>query len=162
MAARSPHRNAQHLHRALAGTTVEMLSAQRRERGQWAQLEAADQIQVVQVKFAGNVNQKPVLVDFTVNFELAFLMKVGPGQTKLGQDRPHFNVGVEIQHPVPIHIEAQVRDWVEDGSQFITGAKCRAQAWIPAATRRYNFSALIHMSFFGLCAPTEDHTARGD
>lgn len=150
------HRDMTRVRRAVKGATIGVMEGHRARRKQHAELAASDLLQVAQVRIEGSCGATPVTVDFKVVWELPFLMRVAPTRTNFRQDRPHFNVGVEMLSNAPVMIDGQVRDWVIGDDEFVTAAKCRVLAFVPGATRKHRFSALVHMTFFGYGAPVED------
>lgn len=151
------HRDAAALGRVMGGMTVRLLRDQRDREDQLALISPGDFVQQVQVRANGSVGADPIMQEPTVKFPMPFMMRVDPTRTSgIPTEAPHFSYGVELLTAGFVVITAQVRSWVADESNFVTGAKVRIGAWSPGGARRTAFNALVHLSFMGFASPVED------
>lgn len=139
----------------LEGVTVDLQDDAAAQRSEQDQIGASHVVQHVQIPISGYIGVSPLVTTVEVDFPYPFLMKVGPRQSKALAE-PHFNVGIVMKSEAHASIDVQVRDWIEDDSRFITGAKMKVRAWVPGAPRRVKFAATAHLSFFGYAGPREN------
>ena len=150
------HHEEAKLQRSLVNITADTIEAKQRREDELGPLRAGDLVQVVQVKIGGDAAQTPVWIEKKVRWPNPFLMRVAPSAGNLGQDGPHFNSGFTLETAEPVILHAQIRDWVETDSRFVTGAVVRFGAYAPDATTPRKFAATVHMTFYGYGAPQED------
>lgn len=112
--------------------------------------------QQLQVPLSGEVGSTPVWTTFSVYWPHPFLMRVAPSRQAGSIKQPHFASGIELKSDARVIIEVQVMDWIENDSAFLKGAKMRAMAWAPGAGMNVRYSALLHMTFSGYAAPSDD------
>jgi hypothetical protein len=146
------------LGRALGRMTVDAVADQRRHDRLISEVSAFDMTQQIQLRIKGKIARTPVTHEVEVTFPYPFLMKVAQAQTEGPVGRPHFASGVEMDSDHHINVEAHVRRWVENDSQFITGATIRVMSVAPYAEKLTPYSAIIHLSFSGYASPTEVDT----
>jgi hypothetical protein len=154
----SDHRQAQRLMRSLARVTFEMAADRQRHEDAVALVAGGDMAQYVHVNVDGKVGREAVYLQQEIEFPYPFLMRVARTQTEGPQDSPHFSTGVEVKTDGHVMLDAQIRRWIEDDSQFITGAVVRIAVWSPDAPKLTTYSAIVHLTFFGFAAPVEDDT----
>lgn len=121
-------------------------------------LRAGRFMQNIQIPVNGKASSHAVSTEMRVSFMHPFLGTVG-GSRNDGLKRPHFNYGVEMLTASHVIIQAQVRSFVENETQFMVGAMIRVLAWLPNATKQHAFSAVLHLSFTGYAGPSEDDSA---
>jgi hypothetical protein len=98
-----------------------------------------------------------VVATADVTFPLPFLNRVAPNQHN-NTPNPTFAAGIEIVTGGLVILQAQLQSWTEDESSFVTGAKMKFISYSPNAPRLRRYSAIVHLTFFGYAAPTEDDT----
>lgn len=152
----SGHRDIERLRRSINALTIGVVQAQRTRERELGPLSAGDIVQQVQVPVSGRVGRTPVQDDFEVQWEHPFLTRVAKGQSTMSFDNPTFATGIELKSADPVMLNVHLTDWVEDDSSFIVGAKVRLSAWSPNAPKLSRFSGIVHLTFFGYAAPTEE------
>lgn len=117
-------------------------------------------IQAVQVPLQGRVAEKPQRVEVPVTWPYPFVY--APAQTDSNLELPHFAPGVELLSPSPVIIIAQLHAWTRNEEEWTNGATIGVTAWIPGAKKKHTFSAMLHLTFTGYGAPTEDEDDEAD
>lgn len=158
MANKSQHRARREITNALSTMTVDAVEAKEARQKALRPMASGDTAQIFQVPVNGKVGKKISHVDFRVTFADPFIMQVGPTQTDMLYDWPQFTSGIQMQSKRPILMDVQVLEYGTDNAQFVTSAKCRLFAWSPEARRKFDFHAMVHLTFIGFSAPQEDET----
>lgn len=146
------------LARGLARATIEATEADANHKAELAPLRGGQMLQHVQCPVQGRVGNRPVWQELAVTWPHPFLMAVSNGKSDTQLKVPQIATGVQLLTNEHIIIDVQIRDWAYDDSNFIVGATARVSAWSPLAGKKHDFSAIIHLSFFGYGSPKEEDT----
>lgn len=122
-------------------------------------LQGMDMTQQVQIPVSGLAWREPVWTKISVAWPYPFLNRIDRKRTDSDLQNPHFAYGCELQSDANVIVMAQVRDWTEDADTgWVVGAEVRICAWCPQARKKHAWSGVVHMSFTGYGAPSEDET----
>lgn len=148
-------RDTHSLTRGLEELTIGVHRSVRKNERQETQLGGGTFMQYMTVDVNGLVDSMLQVTDVPVDWEVPFLNRVDPRNAK-GRVDPHFTSGVEILTDSYVSITAQVRSWLENEQGWVMGANMRILAHAPGAARGQKFRAVIHLTFTGYAAPSED------
>lgn len=148
------------LARSLNALTVGVVKAREAREEQLAPLRLGNIIQALQVPLSGKVAEKPQRIEIPVSWPYPFVY--APAQTDSNLELPHFAPGIELLSPSPVIIIAQLHGWTRNDEEWTTGATVGVTAWIPGAKKKQEFTALLHLTFTGYGAPSEDEDDEGD
>lgn len=146
------------LGRSLAALTLGAAQAQAERETALATLDASDMSQVVQLQANGKAGVTPIWIERQVALPYPFVHQIDPTRADSGLSTPHFATGIELLTDGHVLIDAQVRAWIHDERDWITAAKVRVSAWAPQAAKPVTFSAVVHLTFSGYAAPSEDES----
>lgn len=146
----------QALSSGLAELTSGLLEGQASvQDGQYA-IAAAELIQRIQVPVTGVASRSMIYTEIDVGWAYPIINLLAGSQHESNQETPHFNSGVELLTDEHVIFDAQVRSWMQDDSDFYTGARVRLCAWAPDTLKTTKYSAVLHLTFFGYAAAAED------
>lgn len=144
------------LQRSLAALTIGTVKAREERSAMLDPISGGNMIQYRQVPVAGRVMKRPVSAEVNVDFDYPFA--IATARTDSDQERPTYNVSVELLSTGPVIILPQLVRWIDADDGWTEGAVVRVTAWIPEANKKHDFSAILHLSFSGYGVPTEDET----
>lgn len=148
-------RDTHRLSRSLEELTIGVHRSVRKNEAQESQLGGGTFMQYMTVDVTGQVGSSLTVIDVPVDWEVPFLNRVDPRNAK-GRINPHFASGVEILTDSYVSITCQVRSWLENEQGWVMGANMRVLAHSPGAARGQKFRAVLHLTFTGYAAPSED------
>lgn len=118
---------------------------------------AAEMDQYVHYRLRGSIGRDPAWHDIDLVFPYPFLSEVDPNATDTTLRVPHFvQPGVEWKNGPDIVVNAILRAWVRDEYGLFTGATMRLAVSAPRAGKVDPIEAVLHFTFSGYAAPTED------
>lgn len=147
------HRGQAKLVRSLQAMTWGQIVAQENRNRQASAVEGGEMTQHVTVEISGKAGPKISRTELTVAFEHGFATRFEQGDTEVLD--PVFAPGVVMHTDANVFVQPQVRDWVEDDSGFIVGARIRILHYAPGVFELTGFRASVHLQFAGWVTPME-------
>lgn len=152
----SVHRAQQALARGLHALSTEAIAGRESVEVDDYPLASSEMIQRIHIPVEGAVGRSVVYTTLDVDWPYPIINQAAANQHESDQDQPHINSGVELLTDGPVMLDVQVRSWQQDERGFYTGATLRFSAWSPEAIKVTKYSAVIHLSFMGYAAASED------
>lgn len=152
----SQHRDMARLRRSISALTIGVVQSQRVRERELGPISGGDMGQQVQFPVNGRVGRTPVMEELDVQWPHPFMTRVSTARSNMAFENPTLAIGIELQSEDAVLLQAQVKDWIEDDSSFLVGAKVRIIAWCPSAPKLTTFSGIVHLSFFGYAVPSDD------
>lgn len=121
-------------------------------------LASTEMIQRIHVPVTGVAGRATVYSEIDVEWPYPIINLMAAGEHESDQQTPHFATGVELQTDEHVFLDAHIRAWAQDDRDFYIGATVRLIAWAPEALKAVRFSAVLHLSFMGYAAASEDDT----
>lgn len=140
----------------MAAITIGVVQGNEAAQAEALPLSAGDLMQQMHVVLAGRIGKRPVWTERDVTFPYPFLMRVAQSQVDSALMVPTFVPGVEMVTDDDAIVFAKVKKWTIQESEWITGATLKVCSWIPDAPKRVMFNAVLHATFIGYGAPSED------
>jgi hypothetical protein len=147
------HRERAKVLRSLQAMTWGQIVADKQRERDATQLEGGEMSQHVTVDIAGKATPKISRQEVTVSFEYGFATSFGQGDTEV--EEPIFTPGVILRTDADVFVQPQVREWIEDDSGFIVGARIRILHYAPGVLEPASFRATIHLQFAGWAVPVD-------
>lgn len=141
------HRERARVLRSLQAMTWGQIVAEKQRQQDAATVEGGEMAQHVTVDIAGKAGPKVSRTEVTVGFEFGFATRFGQGDTEV--EEPIFTAGVVMLTDADVFIQPQVREWIEDESGFIIGARIRILHHAPGVFDITGFRATINLQFAG-------------
>lgn len=148
-------RSTHQIGRALEELTIGVHRSVKKNEDQEAQLGGGTFMQYMTCDVTGLVGSGLLAIDVPVDWDLPFLMRVDPRNAR-GRVDPHFTSGIEILTDSYVNLTVQIRSWLENERGWLMGANLRVLAFAPGALRSHSFRAVLHLTFTGYAAPSED------
>lgn len=152
------HAAAARLASALGQMTSGVVEGQRGRDEELFALEPTEMAQQVHINVSGQAGRKRVTIEQVVDWPYPFMMVVSQSQNDSSLQTPHFNCGIVLKSDDYVMIDASVRDWIENDARLITGAKVKITVVAPEAPKMVPYDAVVHLTFMGFAAPSEDDT----
>jgi hypothetical protein len=152
----SVHRAQQALARGLHALSTDAIEGRESVEADDFPLASTEMVQRLHVPVEGAVGRSVVYTTLDVDWPYPFLNLAAANQHESDQEQPHFVLGVEVLTEEPVMLDAQVRAWQQDERGFYTGATVRFSAWSPEAIKVIKYSAVMHLTFMGYGAASED------
>lgn len=147
------------LSRGLSALTIDQQQASQDQENLDKVLRGYDMTQNVQIPCSGIAWREPTWAKFDIRWQVPFLNNIDRSRTDSDLDKPHFTTGAELQSDANVILTAQVRSWTTDPETgWLVGAQVRVCAWCPQARKKHPWTGVIHLSFTGYGAPSEDDT----
>lgn len=140
----------------LSALTSDVIEGQQAVDAENYPIASTEMVQRIQVPVTGVATRAVVSTVLDVTWPYPIVNLVAANQHESNQEFPHFASGVELLTEEHVLLDAQVREWVQDKSDFFTGAKVRLTAWAPDALKATKYRAVMHLSFMGYATAAED------
>lgn len=164
------------LDRIVAGMTIDMIKAYEARQRRLAGGRAGEMLHQIQVPVSGKVKEWVVWQEFNVIFPYPVIYSPA-ARSDNAFENPHFSQGFEWTSGEPVIIHAHVIRWNYDNqTSWIVGARIRwgaqssaqaqpppppgamNQAAAPTPARPRPFAGVLHLTFSGYSAPSDEET----